>query len=288
MVNGTSLRMTHTGESVRTESRRASSGPKEASTSPSTIPFSNFPEGRHQHTPSEAGRYIFSSLALHTHSHKSFEMWGVRLRQIEPNLHILIHSVEKHTINRLSLSLWGSTVIHVFVWNVSSNYTQSTLNKPTYRTAGQNDKYFEWLIHIFCMSMFLQCSKASVWIILSILMTEGISNALSWATGFNKPWGTVIRQTSIHNNEKTLYMRERERKQTRYGTRKKTLDISKDSFCRIFPLDLECELKKVREWQKAVNDSHKYLNSPCVLSHGTASEVGSTGALSGECHCGGF
>lgn len=36
-----------------------------------------------------------------------------------------------------------------------------------------------------------------------------------------------------------------------------------------------------------MNDSHKYLNSPCVLSHVTASEVGGTGALSGECHCGG-
>ncbi len=161
------------------------------------------------------------------------------------------------------------------------------LNKPTYRRAGQNDKYFEWLIHIFCSSMFLQCSKASVWIILSILMTEGISNALSWATGFNKPWGTVIRQTSIHNNEKTLYMRERERKQARYGTREKILDISKDSFCRIFPLDLERELKKVRD-----NDRKQWMIHTNIwillFSHVTASEVGGTGVLSGECHCGGY
>lgn len=39
----TSLRMTQTGQSVITERRRASRGPKVGSTSPSAIPFWNIP-----------------------------------------------------------------------------------------------------------------------------------------------------------------------------------------------------------------------------------------------------
>ena len=44
MTRPTSLRMTQTGESVSIESLKASRGPKEGSTSPSAIPFWNFPE----------------------------------------------------------------------------------------------------------------------------------------------------------------------------------------------------------------------------------------------------